>query len=131
MNIEQTLSAIGRANLSLGVDEDHKLLVSPKQRITPELRAAIKEHKGQITCELMWSSYLTWIAEGADNLPPCSPALREAYGDPHAYADALVDFEVVRKKYGLIRHMLESPDAAAVITKDGIILVASETEENE
>jgi hypothetical protein len=47
--------------------------------------------------------------------------MREAYGNPRAFAKALVEFDLARKYWDLIKRQAESPRPALIITEDGII----------
>jgi hypothetical protein len=124
MNHRETLAEAERLGLGLGLTEELRLTVEPKSRITPELRAALKENKGEIVCEILWQRYLEGM--GGSALPPPSPRLREAFGDPEAFVAALTEFELVRAYWGTIERLSGSPDAAVLFTKDGIIGIAPE-----
>jgi hypothetical protein len=121
MNLEQTMTEAKRLDLSFGVTEDFRLSIQPKARITPELRTALTDHKGEIACELLWSRYAGLTGADQDIFPPAGPAMREAYGNPRAFAKALVEFDLARKYWDLIKRQAESPRPALIITEDGII----------
>jgi hypothetical protein len=127
MNYRETLAEAERLGLDFGLTEELRLTVEPKSRITPELRAALKEHKGLVVCEILWQRYLE--GTGGSELPPPSPRLREAFGDPEAFVAALTEFELVRAYWRTIERLSGSPDAAVLFTKDGIIGIAPDDAE--
>jgi hypothetical protein len=123
VNVEQTLLEAQRLGVEFAVTRDFRLSAKPKSLITPELRKALKEHRDTIVCEIMWHEYVTAIGISTDDLPPASPDMRRAYGDPRAFAEALVEYEIVRKYWDTIEKAAESPQAAALVTADGIIFL--------
>jgi hypothetical protein len=127
VNLEATLDECKRLDLELGMTEEYRLTVHPKGRITPELRAALKEHKGAILCELMWGTYVAATGADLDNFPPTSPRLKDAYGDPEGFVGALTEYESIRERWDILKPLLGTPDGAAVLTMDGIIAVLPET----
>jgi hypothetical protein len=109
--------------VAFGVTRNFRLSATPKSRITPELREGLKEHKNTIACEIMWHDYVVATGQSTEDLPPASPDLRDAYGDPRAFAEALRDYDLVRKYWDLIEKQAEDSCAAALITADGIVLL--------
>jgi len=122
VNLEETMSEVGRLCLTLMVTEDLKLAISPKKILKPKLREAIREHKGEIVCELMWASYLDWI-DYPTELPPSSPALKEAYGYPRTFYRALMEYDHVRENYELIEHPLVKERGAVIMSERGLLIV--------
>jgi hypothetical protein len=95
MDALQAYELIADLGLRVKTREDWSFALSPSSRITPELRAAIKEHKAQIAC-LMAQGLVVQTAAAAlgldlENMPPSSPEMRQAYedGDPDALVEAL------------------------------------------
>ena len=126
MDLAETLAEMGRLGLALGVSKDLRLEVRPASKITPELRAAIKEHSKEVVCELMWSDAVGMLGKEGKELPPPSPDLQRSYGDPEAYAEALVKYVLAAKYWRVIEQAAGSPAEAVILTPEGTIVVGPE-----
>lgn len=62
MSAQSILEQIGNLGLSVSIEED-RLAVRPKERLTPELRQAIREHKAEIL-RLLQAETTTSYREG-------------------------------------------------------------------
>jgi len=119
MTLEETFRAL--QGLTVGVTTDLDLAVKPKGRITPELRAALKEHKATIVCELLWDEFKGYYQEEIEqierrNYPP-PDAMTEAYlqGDPAAFDAALKEYDLVLQSWSKVQELLDSPDGGVVV----------------
>ena len=127
MDLAETLAEMGRLGLALGVSKELRLEVRPASKITSELRAALKEHSKEVVCELMWSDAVGMLSEEGKELPPPSPDLQRSYGDPEAYAEALVKYVLAARYWRVIEQAVNSSPAEAVIlTPEGTIVVGPE-----
>jgi len=134
MDATQTYIEIVDRGLSVKLSEDWSFALSPASSITPELRAAIKEHKPQVLCLMVANHMLGTAAEALrldlNNAPPESSEMRQAYedGDP----DALVEYIQVWKHWDELQEAQGiSGGSALVADKWGLILVAPATEDEE
>jgi hypothetical protein len=126
VNLEETMSECGRLGLKLMITEDFNLAISPKKVLKPKLRKAIRENKGELVCELMWLSYIDWL-DGPTQLPPASPRMKEAYGDPHSFYDALMEYDAVRENYELVQS-INRHEGALIMSNHGLVVVSKEGE---
>ena len=62
MNLTALQMALRRAGIWLTKGEDGKLQVSPASKMTPELRAAVKEHKAALMDEIELGWRQEWEA---------------------------------------------------------------------
>jgi len=138
MDATQTYIEIVDRGLSVKLSEDWSLALGPASSITPELRAAIKEHKPQVLCLMVGNHVLGTAAEALrldlNNAPPESPEMRQAYedGDPEALVKALGEYVQVWKHWDELQAALGIPGGSALVAdKRGLILVAPATEDEE
>lgn len=138
MDATQTYIEIVDRGLSVKLSEDWSFALSPPSSITPELRAAIKEHKAQVLCLMVANHVLGTAAEALrldlNNAPPESPEMRQAYedGDPDALVEALGEYVQVWKHWDELQEALVIPGGSALVAdKWGLILVARATEDEE
>jgi hypothetical protein len=88
MAYEGLLAECNRRPVGFRATGDFDLIASPKNGLTPELHAAIGEHKGKIACYLVWAHYVVeWTGADVDDLPPWSPSMKEAFeaGNPSEF----------------------------------------------
>jgi hypothetical protein len=135
MDALQAYELIADLGLRVKTREDWSFALSPSSRITPELRAAIREHKAQIAC-LMAQGLVVQTAAAAlgldlENMPPSSPEMRQAYedGDPDALVEALGEYIRVWKHWEQLQPLLGHPGGAALLADSwGMIAVLPEEE---
>jgi hypothetical protein len=129
----QAYDLIADLGLRVKTHEDWSFALSPSSRITPELRAAIKEHRPQIAC-LMAQGLIVHTAAAAleldlENMPPSSPEMRKAYedGDPDALVEALGEYIQVWKHWEQLQPLLGHPGGSALLADSwGLIAVLPE-----
>jgi|SRR5215203_197739 len=126
MNLQQTLNLAQERGVALAITGDFQLSVKPKSQITPELREAFREHKGEIVCELMWHEYVECIGQDPRTLPAASPEMEETYGVPKAFAAALVKYDIARRYWDLIEEQAKNGREAAIVTQEGVIFLRAE-----
>jgi len=138
MEALQAYELIADLGLRVKTREDWSFALSPSSRITPELRAAIKEHKPQIACLLAQALVLQTAAEALgldpENSPPSSPRMTKAYedGDPAGLVEALGEYVQVWKHWDELQAALGIPGGSTLVAdKWGLILVAPATEDEE
>jgi hypothetical protein len=112
--------------LELGVrhtDDLEGVIVSPKERLTTEIREAIREHRRRLAVHVLWAGYCAeWVgASDPEAYPPWSPEMKEAYeeGDPQGFHRALEFYDQVREHWPLLEAILSAPGAALVAPKRG------------
>jgi hypothetical protein len=130
MDLVETMVEMSRLELAPSVSRDLRLEVRPASKITPELRAALKEHSKSVVCQLMWSELVGMLGEEVE-LPPTSPDLRRSFGDPQAYAEALLKYALAARYWRMIELSAGRPAEAIILTPQGTIVVGPEGEEEE
>jgi hypothetical protein len=58
MAYEELLAECDRRRVGFRATGDFDPIASPKDGLTPELHAGIKEHKGKVACYLVWAHYV-------------------------------------------------------------------------
>jgi hypothetical protein len=132
MDAPQAFMSIAELGLTVRMKGDWGFALSPASEITPELRAAIKEHKPQIVCLLAEEAVLQAAVEGLgldpDHRPPWSPEMIEAYesGDPAALAEAMEKYVKVWRDWDVIEAMLSNNATGVIEGEDGLLVILPE-----
>jgi hypothetical protein len=77
----------------------------------------------------MWSDATGMLGEAGVALPPPSPDLQRSYGDPKAYAEALVEYVLAAQYWRVIERAAGAPTEALIFTREGVIVVTADGEE--
>ena len=131
MDLLETMVEMRRLGLAPRVSRDLRLEVRPASKITPELRAALKEHSKSVVCQLMWSELVGMLGEEEVELPLPSPDLRRSFGDPQAYAEALLKYALTARYWRMIELCAGRPAEAIILTPQDTIVVGPRDEEEE
>lgn len=117
MTFEETFEELNRRGVGFRITEDFRIIAKPKERLTPELRKAIKRYKGRIACLLVWDAYMEWAGVDADDAPPWSPAMRECCneGRPEEFYRALKDYDLVHRNWQMVKGVLATPGGSGLI----------------
>jgi len=138
MNGNETYQEMGRVGLAGELTEDYNLRLYPKERITPALRVAIKKHKSEIICRVLYDSMLEQAAEhfglelDPEKMPPPSPAMSNAFReeDPRALLEALYSYVFVWAHWDEVKDALSNPYGGAIVVEGkGAIVISPESED--
>jgi hypothetical protein len=138
MNGYETYQEMGRVGLAGELTKDYNLRLYPKERITPALRVAIKKHKSEIICRVLYDSMLEQAAEhyglelDPEKMPPPSPAMSNAFReeDPRALLEALYSYVFVWAHWDEVKEALSNPYGGAIVVEGkGAIVISPESED--
>jgi hypothetical protein len=138
MNGNETYQEMGRVGLAGELTKDYNLRLYLKERITPALRVAIKKHKSEIICRVLYDSMLEQAAEhfglelDPEKMPPPSPAMSNAFReeDPRALLEALYSYVFVWAHWDEVKDALSNPYGGAIVVEGkGAIVISPESED--